>query len=78
METMAVPSASSTYTLQIPEKDRSFFNSLVKKMGWTVKRNKTNRTTPAETISAIKEARSGKDAGLVDTSSLDAFIKSMK
>lgn len=53
METMTVPSASSTYILQIPEKDRSFFNSLVKKMGWTVKRNKTNRTTPAETISAI-------------------------
>lgn len=75
---MTVPSASSTYILQIPEKDRSFFNSLVKKMGWTVKRNKTNHVTPAETISAIKEARSGKDAGLVDTSSLDAFIKSME
>lgn len=28
------------------------------------------------TLAAIKEARSGKSAGIADTSSLDAFIKS--
>lgn len=29
-----------------------------------------------ETVSAIKEARSGKYAGAIDTSSMEAFIKS--
>jgi len=31
----------------------------------------------AETIEAIEESRSGKYAGTVDTSSMDAFMKSM-
>ena len=70
--------AIRTYTLQIPETDRSFFNSLVKKMGWISKRISPAKTIPAETIAAIKEARSGKDAGKVDTSSLETFINSME
>jgi len=71
------PQASSTYTLQIPEADRTFFNSLVKKMGWVAKKTK-GTTIPAETLAAVNEARSGKDAGPVDTSSLQAFISSME
>lgn len=78
MEATTIQSVSSTYTLQIPESDRSFFNSLVKKMGWTAKRTKSKSVIPTETLMALKEARSGKDAGGVDTSSLDAFIKSME
>ena len=66
-----------TYTLQIPKSDCNFFNSLVRKMGWTAKRTKARTVIPAETLKALKEARSGNDAGVVDTSSLDAFIKSM-
>lgn len=77
MEATTIQTASRTYALQIPESDRSFFNSLVKKMGWTAKCMKPRTVIPAETLMAVKEARSGKDAGVVDTSSLDAFIKSM-
>lgn len=78
MTAVTLESLSTTYTLEIPESDKSFFNSLVKKMGWVAKRTKTTKVVPAETVAAIQEARSGKDAGKVDTTSLDAFIKSMK
>lgn len=40
----------------------------------TVPKTTTKTVIPAETLMAIKEARSGKDAGVVDISSLDAFI----
>ena len=46
-------------------------------MEWTAKRTKARTVIPAETLNALKEVRSGNDAGVVDTSSLDAFIKSM-
>ena len=72
-----IQSVSNTYTLQIPESDKSFFNSLVKKMGWTAKRANTRNNIPSETIEAVKEARLGIDAGKVDTHSLDSFINSM-
>ena len=77
MEAVTIQKGSSTYTLQIPESDRSFFNSLVKKMGWIAKRTKA-ASIPSKTLSAIEEARQGKDAGKVDTSSIDSFIKSME
>ena len=77
MEETSVQTTLNTYTLQIPESDCSFFNSLVRKMGWTAKRTKARTVIPAETLNALKEVRSGNDAGVVDTSSLDAFIKSM-
>lgn len=75
MSTIAI-NPSNTYTLQIPESDRTFFNALVKKMGWTVKRTATT-SFPMETLAAIEEARSGIDAGGVDTSSLESFVLSM-
>ena len=77
MEETSVQTTLNTYTLQIPKSDCSFFNSLVRKMGWTAKRTKARTVFPAETLNALKEVRSGNDAGVVDTSSLDAFIKSM-
>lgn len=78
MATTTEHNAMGIYTLLIPEADRSFFNSLVKKMGWISKRNSPAKTIPSETLAAIKEARSGKDAGAVDTSSLESFINSME
>lgn len=78
MSAVTIQQESSTYTLQIPDSDRSFFNSLVKKMGWVAKKTKTTSSIPSETLAAIKEARSGKDAGKVETSSLEAFINSME
>ena len=78
MEDVSAQTILNTYTLQIPKSDCGFFHSLVKKMGWTAKRTKERTVIPAETFEALKEARSGKDAGVVDTSSVDAFIKSME
>lgn len=72
---MAVVSLeANTFTLQIPQGDLVFFKTLVQKMGWTVKQN---NAVPAETIAAIKEARSGQDGGIVRTDSLESFIASM-
>lgn len=78
MATVSDHIALRTYTLQIPEADRVFFNSLVKKMGWISKLTGSSKAVPAETLAAIKEARSGKDAGPVDTTSLEAFVSSME
>jgi hypothetical protein len=70
---------SSIYTLQIPVADQSFFKSLVKKMGWTAKKKPAPVSKiPSATLAAVKEARSGKDAGKVNTESLESFIKSME
>lgn len=77
MAAITLQQASSTYMLQIPDADRTFFKSLVKKMGWAAKRTKTVNKIPAKTLAALEEVKSGKDAGIVDTSSLEAFIQSM-
>lgn len=68
---------TSFYTLQLPNADRSFFMKLVKNMGWIAKLQK-EQNIPSATLKAIEEARSGKDAGTIDTSSLEAFMKSME
>jgi len=73
-----VTADSNIYTLQIPVADRAFFMSLVKRMGWTAKRNKSASKIPQETLAAIEEARSGKDAGVINMDNLDSFIKSME
>ena len=69
---------TNIYTLQIPVADKQFFMSLVKRMGWTAKKTKTVSGIPSETLSAIEEARSGRDAGVVNMESLESFIKSME
>ena len=78
MATTMEHNAMGVYILQIPDADRSFFNSLVKKMGWISKRSTPAKAIPSETLAAIREARSGKDAGAVDTSSFESFMKSME
>ena len=57
--------------------DKSFFMSLVKKKGWTAQKNAVVSKIPSATLAAVKEARSGKDTGKVNTESFDSFIKSM-
>ena len=73
-----MPVDTNIYTLQIPVADRQFFMSLVKRMGWIAKKTKTISSIPPETLSAIEEARSGKDAGIVNMDSIDSFIRSME
>ena len=68
---------TSFYTLPVPNADRSFFMKLVKNMGWIAKLQK-EQNIPSATLKAIDEARSGKDAGTIDTSSVEAFMKSME
>lgn len=68
---------SNIYTLQIPVADKSFFMSLVKKMGWTAKKNAVVSKIPSVTLAAVKDARSGKNADKVNTESLESFIKSI-
>lgn len=75
---MSVAIDTSVYSLQIPNVDKSFFFALAKKMGWVAKHQKTNSALPIATIRAINEARSGKDAGEVDTTDMDSFLKSME
>ena len=69
---------TNIYTLQIPVADKHIFMSLVKRMGWTAKKTKTVSDILSETLSAIEEALSGRDAGVVNMESLDSFIKSME
>jgi hypothetical protein len=42
MATITIPQqAPDSFTLSIPKSDVNFFKTMAKKMGWTVKRNKT-------------------------------------
>ena len=75
---MSVAIDTSVYSLQIPNVDKSFFIALTKKMGWVAKRQKENCVIPTATVRAINEARSGKDAGKVDMTDMDSFLKSME
>ena len=70
-------SMEGLYTLQVPDADRTFFLSLIKKMGWTAHKAKATATIPAATIEAIVEARSHKNGVKVQTDTLDNFIQSM-
>ena len=65
------------YTLQVPDADRSFFLSFIKKMGWTAHKAKASATIPAATIEAVVEARTHKNGAKVETDTLDNFIQSM-
>ena len=75
---MSVALDTSVYSLQIPNVDKSFFIALAKKMGWVVTRQKTKHTIPPATVRALNEARAGKDAGKVDLTDMDSFLKSME
>ena len=61
----------------LPVADMKFFKELVKKMGWSIERNKNQKTGNPVTIAAIKEAQTKEAAGTIDTSNYDAFVKSI-
>ena len=65
--------SSSTYMLQIPQVDKAFFDTLVKKMGWTA----SSVEVPMETLAALDEVRKGKTEH-VAVDSLENFIKSLE
>jgi len=54
------------------KKENRSLNNYVESVLMNIVYNNPNKTT----LEAIKEAKSGKFAGTIDTSSMDAFIKS--
>ena len=64
---------SSMYMLQIPKVDKVFFDTLVKKMGWSA----SSIDVPAQTMSALNDAHNGKTTP-VSTDNIESFIKSME
>ena len=61
----------------LPVADMKFFKELVKKMGWTIEKSKKQKVGNPVTLAAIEEARAEEAAGTMDTSSYDAFVKSI-
>ena len=66
-----------TLNVTIPTSDLKFFKEIMKKMGWTVEKNKKQKTVNATTLAAIEEACTKEAAGTIDTSSYDAFVNSI-
>ena len=64
-------------TLTLPVADMKFFKELVKKMGWSIEERKKQKIGNPVTLAAIKEAHTEEAAGIIDTSSYDAFVKSI-
>lgn len=65
------------YRINIPSADVKFFKEFMSKMGWRIEPNKKRRKANAVTMAAIKEARTKDAVGIIDTSSYDAFVKSI-
>ena len=65
------------YTLEIPVADRTFFLSLVKKMGWTAHKSKAQGAIPTATLAAVADARAHKNGVRVETDTLENFIQSL-
>ena len=63
--------------VSLPVADMKFFKELVKKMGWTIEVNKKRKAGNPVTLAALKEARTKEAAGVIDTSSYDAFVNSI-
>ena len=63
--------------LNIPRSDVHFLSELVKKMGWRIEKDRKLKPGNPVTTAAIKEARTQEAAGTIDTSSYDAFVKSI-
>ena len=77
MATVAID--SNIYTLQIPSADKSFFMALVKKMGWTAKRQKQSNTSELLTrLDAVrKEIKDGQCVVCNSQEELDSFFDSL-
>ena len=63
--------------VSLPVTDMKFFKELVRKMGWRIEQEKKQKAGNPVTIAAIKEARTQEAAGVIDTSSYDAFVNSI-
>ena len=63
--------------VSLPVTDMKFFKELVRKMGWRIEQEKKLKAGNPVTIAAIKEARTQEAAGVIDTSSYDAFVNSI-
>lgn len=53
---------TSTYSVEIPKGDLSFFRNMTKRMGWNAKKQSTrsNRELNSTTLRAIKDVTEGK------------------
>ena len=69
--------ATQNINITLPVSDMKFFKELVKKMGWTIEKNKKQKSVNSITMAAIEEARTQEAEGTIDTSSYDAFVKSI-
>lgn len=65
--------ATTTYTLDIPSSDVGLFKALVKKFGWTVKKQ-SDKASSCRLDEAIKAAETEK---LFATNDLDELMKSL-
>lgn len=65
--------SSTTYVLNIPAGDNSLFRSLVKKFGWTVKKQKPQRVTHLD--EAIRAAHEDE---LFETNDIDTLMRSLE
>lgn len=63
---------STTYTLNIPASDNGLFRSLVKRFGWTAKKEKSQRIT--HLYKAIKAAHEDE---LFETNDIDTPMQSL-
>ena len=76
MASITIPQQTpDTFTLSIPKADVNFFKTMAKKMGWTIKRNKTKEFDITKTA-GYREAMDDKKHGRVyHAESLDDMFK---
>lgn len=81
--TTATNSSPDTYLLTVPKSDVSFFKTMAKKMGWTIKRQRkvkprlydpeTGDCLNDATMKVIEDARKGKN--VIEVGSMDDYLK---
>ena len=81
--TTATNSSPDTYMLTVPKSDVSFFKTMAKKMGWTIKRQRkvkprlydpeTGDCLNDATMKVIEDARKGKN--VIEVGSMDDYLK---
>ena len=81
--TTATNSSPDTYLLTVPKFDVSFFKTMAKKMGWTIKRQRkvkprlydpeTGDCLNDATMKVIEDARKGKN--VIEVGSMDDYLK---
>jgi hypothetical protein len=71
-------------TISLPQREADYLRKKAKSLGWSLSElageyilDGIYQTPNPDTLKAIEEARSGKYAGTVDTSSIEAMTKSI-